>query len=97
MNRFDQPSHCRRVNGILKPMPAIASPVHQVAASPAGFALNAVLEIDHDLYLADRVDLALINMSGTKMPKSFFRHRVLVGQRPRPEKMNMRILDRLIG
>ena len=61
-------------------MPTVASPIYQIATSPAGFALNAVLEIDDDLDLAVRVYPALINMCRAKMPKSVFRHRVLVRQ-----------------
>src|SRR6516165_7970123 len=80
-----------------EPVPSVPAPVHQWARSPAGFALDAIFEVHHDLDLSGRADAGLVYVRRADVPEPRARHLVLVRQRHRPEDLDVAFLNRVIG
>ena len=69
---------------ILESVFAVAAPAHEIAGPPAGLALDAVFEIDNDLYLTLRSGPDLVHVGRTDVPKPALNDRGAVRQQPRP-------------
>ncbi len=85
------------MDGVDESLLAVSPPVHAFVGAPAGFTLNAVLEIHDDLGLSLRVQPCLVHVGRANVPQALLHDIVLIGKRLRPEHVDVRGVGGLIG